>query len=139
MVVTYWAFRIMMTIGLLMILSSVLLLIALRRPIENAKWLRWAPWVIALPYIANISGWILTEMGRQPWLVQGLLKVEDGISPNLTAGHVLFSLISYTLIYGALAGVMFYLTRRYAIAGPDAAMHESVDVAGAPLPYAGEE
>jgi cytochrome d ubiquinol oxidase subunit I len=118
----------MMTMGLLMILSSLLLLIALRRPIDNAKWLRWMPWIIVLPYIANICGWILTEMGRQPWIVQGLLKVEDGISPNLTAGQVLVSLISYTLLYGALAGVMFYLTRKYAIAGPDAAMHESVDI-----------
>jgi cytochrome d ubiquinol oxidase subunit I len=139
MVVTYWTFRIMMTIGFLMILSSLFLLLSLRRPIENAKWLRWAPWLIALPYIANISGWLLAEMGRQPWLVQGLLKVEDGISPNLTAGHLLFSLISYALIYGALAGVMFYLTRRYAIAGPEAALHESVEAAPAPLPYSADD
>jgi cytochrome d ubiquinol oxidase subunit I len=129
MVVTYWSFRIMMTMGLLMILSSLLLLLALRRPIENARWLRWMPWIIALPYIANICGWILTEMGRQPWIVQGLLKVEDGISPNLTAWQVLISLISFTLLYGALAGTMFYLTRKYAIAGPEAALHESVDIA----------
>lgn len=130
MVVTYWSFRIMMTMGLLMILSSLLLLIliALGIPIENARWLRWGPWLIALPYLANISGWVLTEMGRQPWLVQGLLKVEDGVSPNLTVWQVLVSLVSYTLIYGALTGVMYYLTRRYAIAGPDAALHESVDV-----------
>ena len=131
----------MMTMGLLMILSSLLLLIliVLRRPIENTKWLKWAPWVITLPYIANFCGWILTEMGRQPWLVQGLLKVEDGVSPHLTAGHVLFSLISYSLIYAVLAGVMFYLTRKYAMAGPDAALHESVDVAPTPLPYARDE
>lgn len=130
MVVTYWSFRIMMTMGLLMILSSLLLLIliALGIPIEHARWLRWGPWLIALPYLANISGWVLTEMGRQPWLVQGLLKVEDGVSPNLTVWQVLVSLVSYILIYGALTGVMFYLTRRYAIAGPDAALHESVDV-----------
>lgn len=141
MVVTYWSFRIMMTMGLLMIVSSLFLVLVrvLLRPNENARWLRWAPWLIALPYIANVSGWILTEMGRQPWLVQGLLKVEDGVSPNLTAGQVLFSLISYTLIYGALAGVMFYLTRKYAIAGPEAALHESVDVAPAPLPYTQDE
>jgi cytochrome bd ubiquinol oxidase subunit I len=128
-VVTYWTFRIMMTIGLLMLLLSLFLLIALRRPIENARWMRWMPWVIALPYTANICGWILTEMGRQPWIVQGLLKVEDGISPNLTTGHLLISLISYTLLYGALAVAMFYLMRKYAIAGPDAALHESVDIA----------
>lgn len=141
MVVTYWSFRIMMTMGLLMIFVSLFLLILVVRrwPIERARWLRWTPWLIALPYIANVSGWILTEMGRQPWLVQGLLKVEDGISPNLSAGQVLFSLISYALVYAALAAVMFSLTRRYAIAGPEAALHESVDVDPAPLPYAGED
>jgi cytochrome d ubiquinol oxidase subunit I len=117
----------MMTMGLLMILSSLLILLAQRRPMENARWLRWAPWLIALPYIANLCGWVLTEMGRQPWLVQGLLKEEDGISPNMTAGQLLLSLISYSLVYGALVVVMFYLMRRYARAGPDAAMHESVD------------
>jgi cytochrome d ubiquinol oxidase subunit I len=140
MVVTYWSFRIMMTMGLLMILSSLyfLIRIALRRPIENAKWLRWAPWLIALPYIANICGWILTEMGRQPWLVQGLLKVEDGISPNLTIGQVAISLISFTLVYTALAGAMLYLIRKYAIAGPEAALHESVDAVST-LGYAQEE
>ena len=131
MVVTYWSFRIMMTMGLLMILSSLFLLIALRRPIGNARWLRWMPWIIALPYIANICGWVLTEMGRQPWIVQGLLKVEDGVSPNLTPGLVLVSLISYTLVYSALAAAMFYLMRKYAIAGPEAALHESVDIAPA--------
>ena len=137
-VITYWAFRIMMTAGLLMILLSLLCLIALRRPIENNKWIRWMPWIIALPYIANICGWILTETGRQPWIVQGLLKVEDGISPNLTTGHLLISLITYTLLYGALAVTMFKLTRKYAQAGPDAALHESVDVAPA-LVYLQEE
>jgi cytochrome bd ubiquinol oxidase subunit I len=140
MVATYWSFRIMMTMGLLMILSSLflLILIALRRPVERAKWMRWAPWLIALPYIANICGWVLTEMGRQPWLVQGLFKVEDGISPNMTAGQLLVSLISYTLVYGVLAGVMFYLTRKYAIAGPEAALQESVDILP-PLGFAEEE
>jgi cytochrome d ubiquinol oxidase subunit I len=138
MVVTYWSFRIMMTMGLLMILSSLLLLIALRRPIEHARWLRWMPWMIALPYIANTCGWILTEMGRQPWIVQGLLKVEDGVSPNLTPAQVLLSLIIYALLYTALAVTMFYLTRKYAIAGPESALHESVDEEPA-LIYSNEE
>jgi cytochrome d ubiquinol oxidase subunit I len=128
----------MMTAGLLMILSSLLLMIALRRPLRNAWWLRWMPWVIALPYIANICGWILTEMGRQPWIVQGLLKVQDGVTPSLTPAQVLVSLITYALLYGALAVTMFYLTRKYAIAGPDAAMHESVDAAPT-FSYSGED
>lgn len=127
-VVTYWTFRTMMTIGLLMMLLSFLFLFATRKQFENAKWMKWAPWVIVLPYIANTSGWILTEMGRQPWIVQGLLKVEDAVSPNLTTLDLLISLIGYTSVYGALGVAMFYLMKKSVIAGPDAALHESVDV-----------
>ena len=127
MVVTYWSFRFMMTAGLIMILLAGLFLIAQRHPIENAKWLKWAPWVIALPYIANTFGWILTEMGRQPWIVQGLLKVQDAVSPNLTTLDLLISLIGFALLYGSLAVADVYLIRKFAIAGPDAAMQESFD------------
>ena len=138
MVVTYWSFRIMMTVGLLMILSSLFLLISLRRPIENARWMRWIPWIIALPYIANACGWILTEMGRHPWIVQGLLKVEDGLSPNMTTGQLLFSLISYAAVYSGLAAIMFYLTRKTVLAGPDVTVHESVDI-DPELVYSGDD
>ena len=61
-------------------------------------------------------------------LVQGLLKVEDGVSPHLTTGQLLISLIGYSAVYVGLASAMFYLTRKYAIAGPEAALHESEDV-----------
>jgi cytochrome d ubiquinol oxidase subunit I len=128
MVVTYWTFRFMMTVGLLMMAVSLFFLIATRKPYENAKWMKWVPWVIALPYIANTSGWILTEMGRQPWIVQGLLTVEKAVSPNLTTLDLLISLIGYTVVYGSLAVAMVKLMKKYAIAGPDAAIHESVDV-----------
>jgi cytochrome d ubiquinol oxidase subunit I len=131
MVVTYWTFRFMMTIGFLMAFLAFVFLVAMRKPIENARWMKWVPWVITLPYIANSSGWILTEMGRQPWIVQGLLKVEDAVSPNLTTVDLWISLIGYTLVYGALAVVELYLMKKFATAGPDAAMHESVDVAPA--------
>ena len=131
MVVTYWTFRFMMTIGFVMMLLAFLFLLALRGNYENAKWMKFVPWVIALPYIANASGWILSEMGRQPWIVQGLLRVQDAVSPNLTTVDLLISLIGYTVVYGSLAGAMVYLMKKYAIAGPDAAMHESVDVAPA--------
>ena len=128
MVVTYWTFRAMMTVGLIMILLSFLFLVATRRSYENAKWMKWVPWVIVLPYMANSGGWVLTEMGRQPWIVQGLLKVQDAVSPNLTTLDLLISLIGFALLYGSLAVADFYLMKKYAIAGPDAAMHESVDV-----------
>jgi cytochrome d ubiquinol oxidase subunit I len=129
MVFTYWAFRIMMTIGFFMMLVAALFLFATRKPTyENAKWMKWVPWVIILPYLANAAGWILTEFGRQPWIVQGLLTVAKAVSPNLTTLDVAVSLVGYVVVYGALAVAMFYLMRKYAIAGPDAAMHESVDV-----------
>ena len=132
MVVTYWGFRIMMSIGFLMIgISAFLLWSNLRGDIAKAKWMKWVPYLLVLPYLANASGWILTEMGRQPWIVYGLLKVQDAVSPNLTIVDLWISLIGYTLVYGSLAVAMVYLMRKFAIAGPDAAMQESVDVAPA--------
>jgi cytochrome d ubiquinol oxidase subunit I len=131
MAITYWSFRIMMTIGFIMMLLGALFLWATRGNYENAKWMKFVPWVIALPYIANASGWILTETGRQPWIVQGLLKVQDAVSPNLTTLDLLISLIGYTVVYGSLAVSMVYLMKKYSIAGPEAALHESVDVAPA--------
>jgi cytochrome bd ubiquinol oxidase subunit I len=132
MVVTYWTFRIMMAFGFVMIAITAFFVWANSRgDITNAKWMKWVPWVLVLPYLANASGWILTEMGRQPWIVYGLLKVQDAVSPNLTAVDLLISLIGYTAVYGSLAAAMVYLMKKYAIAGPDAAIHESVDVAPA--------
>ncbi|MEP7136511.1 MAG: cytochrome ubiquinol oxidase subunit I [Chloroflexota bacterium] len=132
MVVTYWTFRIMMSFGFIMILlTAYFVWVSMRGDITKIKWLKWTPSLLVLPYLANASGWILTEMGRQPWIVYGLLKVQDAVSPNLTTLDLLISLIGFTAVYGSLAVSMFYLMKKYAIAGPDAAMHESVDVAPA--------
>jgi cytochrome d ubiquinol oxidase subunit I len=129
MVVTYWTFRIMMTFGFIMMAITAFFLFAnMRGDIANATWMKWVPLTLVLPYLANASGWILTEMGRQPWIVYGLLKVEDAVSPNLTTLDLLISLIGYTVVYGSLAVAMVKLMVKYAKAGPEAAMHESVDV-----------
>jgi len=131
-VTTYWTFRIMMGFGMLMILLSAWFLWATKRRVdyENAKWLKFIPLgALLLPYIANASGWILTEMGRQPWIVYGLLKTEDAVSPNLTPVDLLISLIGFVVVYSALAAAMVFLMRKYATAGPDSALHESVDAA----------
>jgi cytochrome d ubiquinol oxidase subunit I len=133
MVVTYWTFRIMMFFGLIMMfLSSFLAWATRKNGFEKAKWMKYLPYgALILPYTANASGWILTEMGRQPWIVYGHLKVVDGVSPNLTPLDLLISLIGYVVLYGVLAIAMFSLMRKYAIAGPEAALHESVDAAPA--------
>jgi cytochrome d ubiquinol oxidase subunit I len=129
MVVTYWTFRIMMSFGFVMLLLTAFFVWAnIRGDITRAKWMKWVPILLTLPYLANASGWILTEMGRQPWIVYGLLKVEDAVSPNLTTVDLLISLVGYTVVYGSLAMAMVKLMVKYAKAGPEGAIHESVDV-----------
>ena len=66
-------------------------------------------WALLLPYIANTAGWLLTEVGRFPWAVYGLMTLDQGVSNMVSAGMVWFSLIGYILIYGALIGATIYL------------------------------
>lgn len=73
---------------------------------------------ISFPFLANTFGWIMTEVGRQPWTVFGLMTTADAVSPNVSAGTVLFSIIMYTLIFTILAGVMVYLMVREIKRGP---------------------
>jgi cytochrome d ubiquinol oxidase subunit I len=120
--VTYWAFRWMMGLGILAILISLLFLWILRKGrMPTGRWVwRIATWSFPLPLGAMIVGWIFTEMGRQPWLVFGLLKTSAGVSPGTTGLEVLISLIAFTLIYGTLGVVEFRLILKAAQAGPDA-------------------
>ncbi len=122
MVVTYWAFRFMFTASLIMVAVGAYALYLFLKdwPEKWMRWIKWLPWAIALPYIANTSGWILTEMGRQPWIVQGLLKTEQGVTPTNSAGMVLFTLIGFVVIYAVLMVADVYLLTRFAKAGPDA-------------------
>jgi cytochrome d ubiquinol oxidase subunit I len=130
MVITYWAFRFMLGAAVLMLVVYAYgLYLAMKNwPEKWLKWMKWLPITIALPYIANSSGWILTETGRQPWIVQGLLKTVDGVSP-LSPGMVLATLIGYTLVYAILMVADVYLLVKFAKAGTAAAMHEAEDVA----------
>ena len=75
---------------------------------------------IAFPYVAATAGWILTEMGRQPWIVQNLLKTSDAVSPNISTATVAASLAVFVLLYATLGVVDFVLMRRYARVDPPA-------------------
>jgi cytochrome d ubiquinol oxidase subunit I len=86
------------------------------------------PYLIPLPFLAGVAGWITTEMGRQPWIVQGLLTTAQGISPNLTVADVMTSLVGFTLVYGALGVIMVRLMYKFARQGTEAALKQSVDV-----------
>jgi len=114
--VTYWSFRLMVGAGVAMILLALLgLFLVLTKRFEKTRWFLWLlPFAIGLPYLGNSSGWIMTEMGRQPWIVFGVLKTADAVSPTVGAGSVLTSLILFTLIYGMLAVADLYLLVKYA-------------------------
>ncbi|OKP84914.1 cytochrome D ubiquinol oxidase subunit I [Paenibacillus helianthi] len=118
---TFWSFRIMVAAGSLMILLGVYAIYLMwRKKMErpNTWFMRFMFWGLLLPPIANTSGWIMTEMGRQPWTVFGLMTTEDSVSPNITSGQVLFSVISFTAIYAILGLVLVGLFIKVIKKGP---------------------
>ena len=125
---SYWAFRFMFIPGLLMIAAALgaLFLIFTKRldPDRSGKFWRWflrlLPLAIILPYLANTGGWLLTELGRQPWIVYGVKKTADAVSPTLTPGMVLFSLVAFVIVYAALMVADIYLLAKYSRTTDDA-------------------
>lgn len=88
----------------------------------NPRLTKWywiiALWTMAFPLIANSWGWIFTEMGRQPWVVYGVLRTRDAVSPGVSQGEVLTSMLVFTLLYAVLAVVEVKLLVKYIKAGP---------------------
>lgn len=119
--ITYWTFRMMVGAGMVMLMLVLVgLYYVIKENYQDKSWfLKLALWAIALPYIANSTGWIMTEIGRQPWIVFGLQKTADGVSTAVSTGEVLFSLILFTVLYGVLMSVDFFLLKKFAIAGID--------------------
>lgn len=120
---TYLAFRLMVGTGFLMVALAFLgLFLVVTKRLDRFRWfLAGLTAAIFLPYIANTTGWLMTEVGRQPWIVYGLMKTENAVSPVLTGGAVLISLVLFTVIYGALMVVDIYLLAKYARHDPTAA------------------
>lgn len=107
----FWSFRAMVGSGSLMLLLGLIgCYFVYRDKLSfHSKYLKWMPFAIFLPFIGNTAGWIMTEMGRQPWVVFGLMKTEDAVSPSVTFNEVLFSLISFNTLYALLGGITIYL------------------------------
>ena len=114
--VIYWSMRVMAFSGVLMFLVAALgAWLYWKRKLETARWFQWTAIVtIAFPYIAASAGWILTEMGRQPWIVQGLLKTDQANSPSVGTAWIAVSLGIFVGLYLILGIVDFVLMRRYA-------------------------
>lgn len=116
---TYWSFRAMVGAGMLMFLLALVGLgLFFTRRLEKSRWfLRGLVAAMVLPYLANTTGWLLTEVGRQPWIVQGIMRVESAISPNVTVPMLWISLIGFTLVYSLLIVADVYLMQKFARAG----------------------
>ena len=114
--VSFLSFRLMVGLGFLFVaLALIGVILAWRGTLSANRWFLWimAPAII-LPFLACELGWILAEIGRQPWIVYGLLKTQDAASRSLSPGDVLGSLIAFIVVYSGLAAVDVFLLSKYA-------------------------
>ncbi|GIH03608.1 cytochrome ubiquinol oxidase subunit I [Rhizocola hellebori] len=114
--IQYWSMRVMAYSAVLVLLVALWgLWLMWRKRLESARRFLWvAVWAAVLPFVMNTAGWLLTESGRQPWIVQGLMLTKQGVSPSVSATTVAISLIVFFLLYAALAVVAVTLMMRYA-------------------------
>ncbi|WP_025730476.1 cytochrome ubiquinol oxidase subunit I [Atopobacter phocae] len=119
----FWNFRLMAGFGTLMFmigLAGVFLTRGSDPILYKKPWMLQAlGWATFLPFIANSTGWLITEMGRYPWTVYGLFRVEDSVSPNVSVTSLLISNIVYFILFSFLSVVLIYLVRRVMSLGPD--------------------
>ena len=112
--IVFWAFRVMVGIGLLMIATALTGLLLRRKGKfhQHTGFLKTLVYMIPMPFVAVLAGWIVTESGRAPWLVYGMMAHAEGVTPSLTGPMALFTLVGYVLVYAVVfyAGI-YYLTR----------------------------
>jgi cytochrome d ubiquinol oxidase subunit I len=118
-VATFLSFRIMIALGMYFAAALAVGLLLRNRLLENPWFLKLMLASIPLPYLAITMGWVLAEIGRQPWIVYGLMRTADGVSP-IDAVQVALSLAAFILVYALLGGVGYYLIGKAAVLGPDA-------------------
>jgi cytochrome d ubiquinol oxidase subunit I len=136
--VAYWSFRIMITCALALIaLSLAGLWFARKRKLHTSRRFLWLAVAAALlPFLGNTAGWVLAEMGRQPWVVQGLLFTRDGVSPNVSTAEAATTLILLVGVYSLLAAVAGWLVLREMRHGPPPAADDRPDEASPDLSLA---
>lgn len=134
--IVYFAFRIMVGIGLIMLFVVITGLLLWRRGrlFDTPWYLRLCTWTGAAGFIAVLAGWTTTEVGRQPWVVYGLMRTADAVTPTLTATDVALSLAMYVLAYLVIFGGGYILLRRLIRIGPEpAAAAEHFDTTARPM------
>ncbi len=134
--VQYWSMRVMAYLG------SLILLLGLwggwlvhRGTLERSKWfMRISMWAVVTPFVMNTAGWLLTENGRQPWIVQGLMKTINANSPSVSSADIWISLVAFVLIYIALGAADLMLMLRYSRKGLEDDDQDAGAGAGATMP-----
>jgi cytochrome d ubiquinol oxidase subunit I len=117
----YYSFHIMVGLGTIFIAIMVIAALFLwRGRLFTSDWLLWIVMLsFPLPFIANTAGWMVAEIGRQPWLVYGLMRTEHGHSPMVSSGNVLFTLLGFLGMYTVLSLLYIFLMIRRIDSGPD--------------------
>ena len=132
----YYAFHIMVGLGTIFIAVMALAMVQrLRGRLHDSRWLLWVLMLaFPFPYIATTAGWMTAELGRQPWLVYGLLRTADGRSPLVSSGTALFTLVGFAGLYFVLGVLFLVLVGRQILRGPlssaDGALHGAASAGG---------
>ncbi len=117
----YYSYHMMVGLGTIFIgLMTLATFLLWRKKLYKSKWILWAIlFMIPFPYIANTTGWYIAELGRQPWLVYGLMTTKDGISPTVSSGNTLFTLLGFIGLYFLLGVLFLTLVGRIIYVGPN--------------------
>jgi len=132
----YYSYHVMVGLGTILIaIAGIAFLLLLRRRLLANRTVLWALLLAApLPYIANTAGWMTAEIGRQPWLVYGLMRTAEGTSHRVSAGNALFSLLGFMGLYSLLLIIFVLMTARVIAHGPDPATPGDAGIGVSPAP-----
>jgi cytochrome d ubiquinol oxidase subunit I len=123
----YYAYHIMAGLGTyFVLLMGISVFLLWRKKLYQSRWVLWALMLsFPLPYIATTAGWMTAEIGRQPWLVYGLLRTSQGFSTHVSSGNGLFTLLGFMGMYSVLAILWIVLVYRLVEHGPGVAGHST--------------
>jgi cytochrome d ubiquinol oxidase subunit I len=113
--IQYWGMRVMAYLAVVVVLIGLwgLWLIRRKKLATSRVFLLVATWAVVLPFLMNTAGWLLTESGRQPWIVQGIMLTKNGISPSLSTTWIAISLTAFVLVYAVIATIELLLMLKY--------------------------
>ena len=129
---TFLSFRLMAGLGTFMIVASFVGIIMSRRErfTESRLFLYIMVLAIPVPYLAEQFGWLVAELGRQPWIVYGVMKTSDAVSKSVTATQIILSLLGFVVLYGFLGAIDIFLLVKYAKKGPSKDLSNILDMKG---------